>query len=157
MVLGSARIAGLEAILRVALKAGGVEQARFVADAADALQCMALSSPQAVVVQMDEVGFDIVCALRDRDACPNPYVPILGVCSEATRTKVNAVINAGVHELVTLPLSPQMFWRRMNAAVHVARPFIALDSYFGPCRRRHNDPAFGGPERRASARTATRA
>ena len=33
-----------------------------------------------------------------------------------------------------------------------SRPFVRCDSYFGPDRRRHDDPKYTGPERRAGQR-----
>jgi hypothetical protein len=32
------------------------------------------------------------------------------------------------------------------------RPFIRTEDYFGPCRRRRDDPRYDGPRRRAAER-----
>ena len=94
-------------------------------------------------------GLTLTRLLRMSPHSPNRYVPIIIISGQKTVPAIRACINAGAHEVVGLPLSASILARRIAYAVFVGRPFVELDSYFGPCRRRYLDPAFNGPERRA--------
>jgi DNA-binding response OmpR family regulator len=147
IVYAYTQIPALKGVLRLAIN-GEVGQVQFLRSPEAFLDEVLLLKPSAVVLEMNETGFDIVRALRDPVRSPAPRVPMVGVTGEPTRATVNAVINAGVNELVTLPISPQIFKRRLNAAIHLPRDFIEAPEYFGPCRRRRADPGHKGPDRR---------
>ncbi len=147
IVYAYTRIPALRGVLRLAINADA-GQVQFLRGPEAFVEEVLLLKPSAVVLEMNEIGFDIVRVLRDPALSPAPRVPMVGVTGEPTRATVNAVINAGVNELVTLPLSSQIFKRRLHAAIHLQRDFIEVPEYFGPCRRRRADPGHKGPERR---------
>ena len=46
------------------------------------------------------------------------------------------------------PVTSADMLKKVAAVIDHPRPFIRSDDYFGPDRRRRDDPAYAGPERR---------
>ena len=66
----------------------------------------------------------------------------------AERAEVEAARDAGVTEFLLKPLTLRAMVDRLEAAIQRPRAFIRAPSYFGPDRRRRDDPAYRGPRRR---------
>jgi DNA-binding response OmpR family regulator len=58
-------------------------------------------------------------------------------------------INAGVDEFLVKPVRAVDVANRVNAIIERRRPFVKSGGYFGPDRRRRDDPRYKGPMRRA--------
>jgi DNA-binding response OmpR family regulator len=66
-------------------------------------------------------------------------------------TEMNRVMearDAGVHEFLAKPISAKSIYARIRAIIERPRPFIRAGVYFGPDRRRRNNPSYKGRERR---------
>jgi DNA-binding response OmpR family regulator len=53
--------------------------------------------------------------------------------------------DAGVTEFVAKPLTAKAVLERIQAVIYRPRPFVRTPNYFGPDRRRREDPGFNGP------------
>ena len=66
------------------------------------------------------------------------------------RSRVVEARDAGVTEFVAKPLTAKSVLERMQAVIFHPRPFVRTATYFGPDRRRRDDPTFVGPWRRST-------
>jgi hypothetical protein len=60
--------------------------------------------------------------------------------------------DAGVTEFVAKPVTAKAVLERIHAVIYRPRPFVRTKDYFGPDRRRKDDPGYEGPWRRATDR-----
>ncbi len=86
--------------------------------------------------------------IRNRDDSPNCYVPIIMLTGHAEKTTVELARDAGVHEFLAKPVSATKLFEKIKNIIENPRVFIRTSDYFGPDRRRNQDPDFQGPERR---------
>lgn len=99
-----------------------------------------------------EEGVDFARWLRTAPESPAPYTPIILLTGHADRPRIMAARDAGVNEFCVKPITPADLLKRIAWVIDKSRPFVRCDSYFGPDRRRHDDPKYTGPERRAGQR-----
>jgi DNA-binding response OmpR family regulator len=113
------------------------------------------AEPNCLAVYVDgpekDDGLEMIRFARRSDTSPNQRIPIIAVSPRRDLVTVNAVINAGGHEYVVFPASGEALLKKITAARQSSRPFIEQPDYVGPCRRRRNDPAYSGPERRIAS------
>ena len=93
-------------------------------------------------------GIEFTQLVRNSEDSPNPYVPIIMVTAHSEPSKVRAARDAGVTEFCCKPINATTLYSRIVSVVNKPRDFIRSPSYFGPDRRRRDDPAYRGPERR---------
>jgi len=91
-------------------------------------------------------GSEALDALRDWPA----DLPIIMMTGHSEKSRVMEARDAGVTEFVAKPLTAKAVLDRMQAVIYHPRPFVRTATYFGPDRRRREDPAFTGPWRRAA-------
>ena len=81
----------------------------------------------------------------------NPFIPVI-VCTANTEYQhVCRARDTGMTDFLAKPVSARTIYSRICAAIENQRPFIRVAGFFGPNRRRHADPLFGGVERRLHA------
>ncbi|WP_312161679.1 response regulator [Phenylobacterium sp.] len=100
-----------------------------------------------------EEGVDFARWLRNAPESPAPLTPIILLTGHADRARIMAARDAGVNEFCVKPITPADLMKRIEWVIDRARPFVRSSTYFGPDRRRHDDPRYAGPERRADRRT----
>ncbi|MDV6331926.1 response regulator [Asticcacaulis sp. 201] len=93
-------------------------------------------------------GVEFVQLVRNSSDSPNRYVPIVMLTAHSERSKVIAARDAGANEFCCKPITAIELRRKIVAIVDFPRPFIKTSNYFGPDRRRRQDPKYQGPERR---------
>lgn len=96
-----------------------------------------------------EEGVTFARWLRNDPDSPAPYTPIILLTGHADRPKIVAARDAGVNEFCVKPVTPADLMKRIAWVIDRPRPFVRSETYFGPDRRRHDDPNYRGPERRA--------
>jgi two-component system, chemotaxis family, chemotaxis protein CheY len=96
----------------------------------------------------DEDGVAFLRKLRHEGDSPAPYVPVIMLTAHSERTRVEAARDAGVTEFCAKPVTAAEMIRKVAAVIDHPRQFVRGDSYFGPDRRRREDPFYKGPERR---------
>jgi CheY-like chemotaxis protein len=98
----------------------------------------------------EEDGVAFLRKLRNDHDSPAPYVPVIMLTAHSERARVEAARDAGATEFCAKPVTAAEMIRKVAAVIDRPRPFVRSDSYFGPDRRRRDDPNFRGPERRKS-------
>lgn len=140
-------------ILRVILQGLGVRVIEEVRDAETGLQALHQFNPDIVVVdymlQGDMNGLDFARHIRNDPDSPNKYLPLLMVTGHTDKTRVIEAINAGVNEYLAKPVKPIDMYNRMVSLIERPRRFVRVPGYFGPDRRRRQDPLFQGPWKRS--------
>ncbi|WP_237154870.1 response regulator [Oryzibacter oryziterrae] len=94
-------------------------------------------------------GFQLAERLRHADVVVNRVVPILLLTGHAGRNNIQRAISSGIDEVLVKPISARHLHDRLLSVFDRPRVYIKTPSgYFGPDRRRRNDPNYKGPERR---------
>jgi two-component system, chemotaxis family, chemotaxis protein CheY len=96
----------------------------------------------------DEDGVAFLRKLRHESDSPAPYVPVIMLTAHSEKARVEAARDAGVTEFCAKPVTAAEMIRKVAAVVDHPRHFVRSDTYFGPDRRRREDPYYKGPERR---------
>ena len=145
--------AHMSTILRKVLQGFGVRQVFEARDAADAFEAMRNSNPDLALVDYmlgDVDGLEFTRLVRTASDSPNKYLPIIMVSGHTDRSKVMEAINAGVNEYLAKPVRPVDVYNRLVSLIERPRRFVKTAGYFGPDRRRRQDPRYNGPWRRAT-------
>lgn len=93
-------------------------------------------------------GIDFTRMVRTQDDSPNCYVPIIMLTGHSEMSAVVQAREAGVHEFLAKPVSAKKLYGKIRSIIENPRAFIRTEDYFGPDRRRRQDPKYDGPERR---------
>jgi two-component system, chemotaxis family, chemotaxis protein CheY len=141
----------MRAIVATILKGVGVRQIREAMDGAEALQVLRDWRPDIAVVDfkmspLDGVQFTKL--VRNAPDSVDRFLPIIMLTGFAERHRVFEARDAGVTEIVVKPVTARSLLDRINTVIYHPRPYIRSPDYFGPCRRRRNDPSYKGPFRR---------
>lgn len=135
------------------LRAIGVGRAYEANDGSEALNLLRAQPIDMVVcdLAMQPVdGIDFVRLLRNSPDSPNPMVPVIIVSGHSTAGKVGEARDAGANEFLVKPVTARGVIDRMQRVIDNPRPFVRSEDYFGPDRRRRQDPLYKGPRRRSS-------
>jgi CheY-like chemotaxis protein len=97
-------------------------------------------------------GIALVRRLRQDPKRVNPYLPVLMLTGYTEQRRVQAARDAGVSEFLSKPFTIMGLLQRIEAIIHQPRPFVKCHDYFGPDRRRRQDPDYRGPERRKAGK-----
>lgn len=149
-------------LVKTMLRGFGVDavvEAKTLAEAKAKLKASTLpGAPVIDIIILDymmgeEEGVTLARWLRTNESSPAPYIPIIMLTGHADRQRVYAARDAGVNEFCVKPFTPSDLMKRIMAVIDHPRPFVRTDSgYFGPDRRRVDDPKYKGPERRKDRR-----
>ena len=143
----------MRVLLTEILRAIGVQHIYEANDGAEGLQMM---RDRAIDIVMTDLsmqpldGIDFVRLLRNSPDSPNQMAPVIMVTGHSTRARVNEARDAGVNEILVKPLNARGVIERLHQAIEHPRPYVRSEGYFGPDRRRRNDPKYEGPWRRAA-------
>lgn len=102
----------------------------------------------------DEDGVAFLRRLRTDPDSPAPFVPVIMLTAHSDRTRVEAARDAGASEFCAKPVTAAELLRKVGAVIDRPRPFVRSESYFGPDRRRRDDPDYKGEERRKDRQTS---
>lgn len=154
---------GMAATWRSLLKGFGINQPLLAPDAASAWNLLNARRLQGGAGRIDALicrwelpgaegdmvdGLDLVRRLRNDPVSPNPFLPAIIVTATITRERVREALDAGVNELLVLPLSAKSVETRLREVIEKPRKFVRGGGYFGPDRRRFTRPDYPGPFRR---------
>jgi two-component system, chemotaxis family, chemotaxis protein CheY len=138
-------------LLTEILRALGVRQIFEAMDGAEAIQLMRDTQMDLVMTDLTMSpldGIDFVNLLRNSPESPGPFTPVIMITGHSTMRRVAEARDAGVNEFLAKPVTARSLIHRINLVIEYPRPFIRCQTYFGPDRRRRQDPAFSGPWRR---------
>lgn len=135
----------------------GIRATRVAPNAARAWSELCRTAPDVLIARWDlpgatAGGLALVQKLRRDPASPLPFLPAIIVTAKITRDHIRAALDAGVNEIMVLPLSPKAVETRLRETIERPRKFVRGEDYFGPDRRRHVRHDFAGPFRRADDR-----
>lgn len=95
-------------------------------------------------------GLDLVDMIRTSHKSPNPYVPIIMISSYADGDRVQSARDRGVTELLAKSFTVDVLMSRLESVIEEPQPFMRPESYFGPDRRRKQNPRYIWRERRTT-------
>ena len=143
----------MRVLLTELLRAVGINKIYEASDGAEGLQMMR-SHPVDIVMTdlaMEPLdGIDFVRLLRNSSDSPNQMIPVIMVTGHLTLRRIQEARDAGVNEFVAKPITARNVLERLQLVIDHPRPFIRTDDFFGPDRRRRNDPNYAGPFRRSA-------
>lgn len=93
-------------------------------------------------------GIELTKKIRMDSKSPNRKVPIILASGHIGLEWVNRARDSGVSELLIKPFSANDLAKRISYVVNKPRKFVECSAFFGPERRRKDDPAYHGGERR---------
>jgi len=143
----------MRAIVTTVLSGVGVKQIREVRDGAEALDALREWPADLAIVDFQMFpldGVEFTRMVRQAPDSRNPYLPIIMMTGHSERYRVMEARDAGVTEFVAKPLTAKSVLDRIQAVIYRPRPFVRTADYFGPDRRRKDDPNYDGPRRRAA-------
>ncbi len=145
--------AHMRGLLRVILASFGMRRIEEAADCNEAIGHVAGGDIDIAFVDFKLGGLDGIdfCKqIRTGPDSPNRYLPLVMITAYSERGRVLEAVNAGVDEFLVKPVRAVDVANRVNAVIERRRPFVKTGGYFGPDRRRRDDPRYKGPLRRAS-------
>ena len=119
-------------------------------NAADAFKEMQIAAFDLVICDqvMEPIsGIEFIYLLRTSKDSPDRFVPVIMVTGSSDVRTVNGARDAGVTEFMVKPISPHGLYARILEVIDSPRAFIRTKTYFGPDRRRREEP-YDGDERR---------
>jgi len=141
-------------LIKEILIAFDIRDIRECEDGARAIREMGIFPADLAVVDlaMEPLnGLDFTRIVRNANESQNPFMPIIMLTGYAEASLVSEARDAGVNEFLAKPVSARSLYQRIVSVIQNPRPFVRTDSYFGPDRRRRDDPSYVGPDRRKRA------
>jgi two-component system chemotaxis response regulator CheY len=148
----------MRVLLTEILRAIGVKLVFEAADGAEALQMMRTHPIDIVMTDLNMHpldGIDFVRLVRNSKDSPNPMVPVIMITGHSTLRRVAEARDVGVTEFLSKPVTARGVIERISRVVEYPRSFVRSGDYFGPDRRRRDDPAYPGPYRRGNDKNET--
>jgi two-component system chemotaxis response regulator CheY len=145
--------ANMREITGAILRSAGARSIHEADDGAKAMSILRERPIDMAIVDFQMAGLngeDFTRQVRTEPDSPNPFLPIIMLSGHGQKRRVALARDAGVTEFVVKPLTARTLLERIEAVIYRPRPFISVEAYFGPCRRR--TPAgidYSGPRRRA--------
>jgi CheY-like chemotaxis protein len=149
----------MRAIVLTVLLGVGVTQVRETRDGAEALATLRDWPADLAIVDFQMFpldGVEFTRMVRNAPDSRNPYLPIIMMTGHSERSRVYEARDAGVTEFVAKPVTAKALLERIHAVIYRPRAFVRTADYFGPDRRRRDDPNFTGPWRRSTDAAAAR-
>ena len=150
----------MRAMICEILRAVGVNKIYEANDGAEGLEQMRAHEIDIVMTDLTMQpldGLDFVRLIRNSPDSPNDMIPVIMITGHSTLKKVAEARDAGITEMLTKPLTARGVVDRINRVVNHPRAFVRTNDYYGPDRRRRNDPDYTGPKRRSSDPPAPKA
>lgn len=95
-------------------------------------------NPDLVLLDLDRER-NTVCKLvrevRHSEVCADPFVVMMALSWHPSIESVNNSLEAGVDDILTMPLSINAIATRINELIHNRKHFVVTQTYVGPDRR----------------------
>ncbi|MHA1598211.1 MAG: response regulator [Alphaproteobacteria bacterium] len=146
----------MRALVTSILHALGAKNCLDAGDGADAFKELRHFPADIIICDwnMDPLdGLDFTRLVRTGKDSPNPFVPIIMLTGHTEMNRVVEARDAGVSEFLAKPISAKGLYSRVRSIIERPRPFVRAGVYFGPDRRRRDNPAYMGPDRRKAGTT----
>jgi CheY-like chemotaxis protein len=137
------------------LRGFGMDPATQVADGAGAKQHLKHNVSDLILIDAtlpDMSSADLIRWIRRQDKSPVRFVPIIVLTGYTQLRLITDARDAGAHNVVKKPVSPQALFDRITWVARVSRPFVEAGDYIGPDRRfRQIEPPDGQYKRDTDA------
>jgi two-component system, chemotaxis family, chemotaxis protein CheY len=143
----------IRTLLAEILRAIGIQHLFEAGDGSEALELLRRQPVDIVFTDLAMApmdGVDLTRLIRRAPDSANAMLPVVMITGHTTLRRLQAARDAGVNEMLAKPLTARGVLDRLKRVIEQPRPFVRTDDYFGPDRRRRNDPAYAGPLRRSS-------
>lgn len=128
----------MRSILRTAVISLGFKNVFDFGDVDQARLAVIERMPDLVMFDLDTEPAKI-CALareiRESNVCHDPFVPIFVLSWQPNLGMVNSIMEAGVDDVVVLPISMKTIYERIDALIRNRPEFVVTANYIGPERR----------------------
>jgi two-component system, chemotaxis family, chemotaxis protein CheY len=128
---------------RAVLHAMGSRDISEAGNGDDALRLLERHQPDIMIVNWEMApmsGIELVGRIRSNPDHPMAFTPVIMLTGHSELARVIFARDAGVNEFVVKPFSPRSLFVRIQAVVERPRPFVRTKNYFGPDRRRKEEP-----------------
>ncbi len=95
-------------------------------------------------------GMAFLNRVRKDPASSICFIPVVVVTAFTELHNVCVARDNGMTEYLAKPISAKMIYSRLVKVIESNRPFIRTGDFFGPERRRREQPAFANQNRRAA-------
>lgn len=146
----------MRTLLLEALQAMDVKDVIIARNGAEALDKLKSASIDLVITDLEMEGgggIELIKSVRKSRTVPDPLVPILVLSANTMSSTIMEARDAGMSEFLAKPVSAKALYRRISSVIEQPRNFVRTSTYFGPDRRRRNDPNYKGTMRRKTDRT----
>lgn len=143
--------ANMRKLIATILYGLGTKNIREASDGAEAIEVLSGFPADIVIldwVMSPEDGIAFTRYIRSKTESPNPFLPIIMLTGHTEMSRIEEARDAGVTEFLSKPVSVKGLVQRIVNIIEKPRPFVNSPNYFGPTRRRRDDPSYAGPERR---------
>jgi len=133
----------MRAITAAVLDGVGIRNVREAGNAEDALDVLRTHKVDLAIVDYKMAplnGAEFVRLVRNSPDSLDPFLPIIMLTGHADRRRIYEARDAGVTEFLAKPIAPKALVTRLQSLILKPRPFVKLESYFGPDRRRVDRP-----------------
>ncbi|MGI9380773.1 MAG: response regulator [Methyloligellaceae bacterium] len=138
-------------IVRTLLRAFGSREIYEAEDGACGLEAVESYSPDILITDIKMPIFDgieLTQMIRNPDSSKLPFLPIIMLSAYSEKKYVLQARDAGVSEFLCKPVSASTLYKRIQNVIENPRQFVKTSSFFGPDRRRFEDPNYMGDDRR---------
>lgn len=143
-------------LVRCLLRAGGITRVTEAETGAQAFDVMSAGTVDLIIVDWKMAPVDgLAFTNMVRRHSPNPYIPILMLTAHTEASRVTAARDAGVSGFIKKPISARLLFERISNVLTDTRMFVRSEAFFGPDRRRGQDPNYAGPLRREDDKPQT--
>jgi CheY-like chemotaxis protein len=147
----------MRSLIRVILQSWGVGTIYEAEDTDAAWQRLNEYNIDVVLVDImmqPMTGIEFTKKIRNDDTSADPFVPVIIISGYTEREKVEAARDSGANQIMTKPITANSLYARVVDVIEHPRPFLRSADYFGPDRRRAQDPNYEGVERRVAPASA---
>jgi CheY-like chemotaxis protein len=144
----------MRSILRMLLGAFGVHDYAEAKDGAAAWDLLTSNDFDIILLdwEMEPVnGIELAKRVRKGADSPNRFIPMIMITGHSEKLRITEARDTGISEILIKPISATQLYQRIKSVIERPRQYVESKDYFGPDRRRRQDPNFSGPERRGDA------
>ena len=135
----------------------GANYVRRATDYEKALAVLAEGGIDIVITERDltpKSGIELLEYIRNDPASRDRLLPVIVLTARSEEPFVVEARDHGANEFVAKPYTVNSLYKRLAAVIVYPRPYVSAPTYFGPERRRRQQP-FDGPDRRGVDPNAT--
>lgn len=143
----------MASLLKDILRAFQIRNVKVSPDGGEALRELRVFPADVAITDwmMEPIdGIDFVHFVRTASDSPNPFLPIVMLTGHTELGRVTEARDAGIDEFLAKPITANALYHRIIRVIDHRRTYVRGGHYFGPDRRRRDDPHYSGPERRKS-------